>query len=185
MADSGLSINILDENDCRKLKERPKPQETSARVYPYKSNEPLKMLGKFEADLTTEDKVTSREVIHVRQGAGGSLLLSWQTSQNLGLISIASPLASEPKPKVQNLVEEYEDLFCGLGKLKGYYVHLHIDDRVQPSAQPHRRVRKRIEEQLEKDEQKGIIERIDGPTPWVSPVVVAPKPSNLARYGCA
>lgn len=79
MADSGLSINILDENDCRKLKERPKPQETSARVYPYKSNEPLKMLGKFEADLTTEDKVTSREVIHVRQGAGGSLLLSWQT----------------------------------------------------------------------------------------------------------
>lgn len=62
------------------------------------------MLGKFEADLKTEGKVTSHEVIHITQGAGGSFL-SWQTSQNLGIISIASPLATERKPKVQNLVE--------------------------------------------------------------------------------
>lgn len=65
MVHSGSSINILDENDYRKPKERPMLQETSARVYPYKSNEPLKMLGKFEADLKTEGKVTSHEVIHV------------------------------------------------------------------------------------------------------------------------
>ena len=49
----------------------------------------------------------------------------------------------------------------------------------KPVAQPHRRVpfhvRKQLEEQLEKDEQPGVIEREDGPTPWVSPFVVAPK----------
>ena len=36
-------------------------------------------------------------------------------------------------------------------------------------------MRKQLEEQLEKDEQQGVIERVDEPTPWVSPIVVAPK----------
>ena len=59
------SINILDESNYRELKEYPKLHETSACVYPYKSNEPLKVIGKFEAGLKTEGKVTSREVIYV------------------------------------------------------------------------------------------------------------------------
>ena len=67
----------------------------------------------------------------------------------------------------------------GLGKLKGRQVKIHIDETVQPVAQPHRRipfhVGKQLEEQLEKDEQQEVIERVDGPTPWVSPIVVAPK----------
>ena len=65
MADSGSSINILDESNYRELKEYPKLHETSACVYPYKSNEPLKVIGKFEAGLKTEGKVTSREVVYV------------------------------------------------------------------------------------------------------------------------
>ena len=46
--------------------------------------------------------------------------------------------------------------------------------------QPHRRipfhVRKQLEEQLERDEKSGVIERVEGATPWVSPLVVVPKP---------
>ncbi|XP_033127652.1 uncharacterized protein K02A2.6-like [Anneissia japonica] len=51
--------------------------------------------------------------------------------------------------------------------------------RLIPVAKGTRRVpfhvRKDLEEQLARDEQLGIIEKIDGPTPWVSPVVVVPK----------
>ena len=56
---------------------------------------------------------------------------------------------------------------------------------MQPSAQPHRRVpfhvRKQLEDQLARDEQNGVIEHVDGPTPWVSPVVVAPKPKQPGK----
>ena len=184
MADSGSSINILDENDYKKLANRPELEDTSTRVYPYKSIKPLKMLGKFETTIATKDGATSQEAIYVAEGAGGSLL-SWRASQKLGLIAIASPLATEPKPGLQHLVQEYEDLFTGLGKLKDYQVHLHIDESVQPSAQPHRRVpfhvRKQLEEQLERDECNGVIERVEGPTPWVSPIVVAPKPKQPGK----
>ena len=184
MADSGSSINILDENDYKKLPSPPKLEDTSTRVYPYKSNKPLKMLGKFTTTITTTDGATSKELVYVPKGAGGSLL-SWQASQNLKLISIVNPMATEPRPGNQQLVEEYEDLFTGLGKLKDYQVHLHINKDVQPSAQPHRRVpfhvRKQLEEQLEIDERNGVIERVEGPTPWVSPVVVAPKPKQPGK----
>ena len=184
MADFGSSINILDENDYKNLQSPPKLEDTSTRVYPYKSNKPLKMLGKFTTTITTTDGATSKELVYVPKGAGGSLL-SWQASQNLKLISIINPMATEPRPGNQQLVEEYEDLFTGLGKLKDYQVHLHINKDVQPSAQPHRRVpfhnRKQLEEQLEIDKRNGVIERVEGPTPWVSPVVVAPKPKQPSK----
>ena len=54
-----------------------------------------------------------------------------------------------------------------------------MDASVPPVAQPHRQVRfhihKQLEEQLQQGEELRMIERIEGPTPWVSPIVVAPK----------
>ena len=54
MADSGYSINILDENDYNKL------QSPTTRVYPCKSNKPLKMLAKFMTTITTTDRAISK-----------------------------------------------------------------------------------------------------------------------------
>lgn len=42
-------------------------------------------------------------------------------------------------------------------------------------------MRKQLEEQLRRDEELGVIERIEGPTPWVSPIVVAPKPKSPGK----
>ena len=181
-ADSGSSVNILDETDLKKMTRQPTLNVTSTRVYPYRSKTPLTMLGKFDADIATEDGKTSRETIYVTAGNGGSLL-SWQTSLNLELISVATPLtSSDERPEINRLINEYSDLFTGLGKLKGFQVKLHIDETVQPVAQPHRRipfhVRKQLERQLDRDEENGVIEKVEGPTPWVSPVVVAPKPKQ-------
>ena len=39
-------------------------------------------------------------------------------------------------------------------------------------------MRKRVEDELKRLEQLDIIEKVDGPTPWVSPIVVAPKPKK-------
>ena len=64
-------------------------------------------------------------------------------------------------------------------------IKLHIDENVPPVAQPHRRVpfhvRKQLEEQLRRDEEIGVVERIENPTPWVSPIVVAPKPKSPGK----
>ena len=73
----------------------------------------------------------------------------------------------------------------GLATPKNYQITLHIEEDVQPVAQPHRRVpfhvRKQLEEQLLRDEDLGVIERIEGPTPWVSKIVVALEPKSPGK----
>ena len=55
----------------------------------------------------------------------------------------------------------------------------HTDPSVAPVAQPLRRtpfhVRKDIEKKLKELQDLDIIEDVDGPTPWVLPLVAVPK----------
>ena len=76
-------------------------------------------------------------------------------------------------------------MFQGIGKFKDYQLKLHVDPSVPPVVQKMTRVpfsvkdkvTAKINELLEKD----IIEKVKGPTVWVSPVVVTPKPSGYIR----
>ena len=83
------------------------------------------------------------------------------------------------------LKAQYPKVFTGVGKLKDFELKLHIDPNVLPVAQKLRqvpfalrdKVKAKIDELLEGD----ITERVEGPTTWASPVVVAPKPSGKIR----
>ena len=81
MADSGPSINILDETEYHKLPNCPKLERSNEKISGYHSKVPLRVLGKFSTTLETEAK---RLKFYVVQGSGGSLL-SWKTSRELNL----------------------------------------------------------------------------------------------------
>ena len=42
-------------------------------------------------------------------------------------------------------------------------------------------MRKKVANELDQLEKQGIIEKVDGPTPWVSPLVITPKKSGDVR----
>ena len=73
----------------------------------------------------------------------------------------------------------------GIGKLKDFQLKVPIDPEVPPVAQPIRRVpyhlhdklTTKLDELLELD----IIEKVSGPSSWVSSVVVVSKPSGDIR----
>ena len=58
LADSGSSINLLDCKSFNKLKPRPTLEPTDAKIYPYKSDDTLPILGKFTARVETTDTQT-------------------------------------------------------------------------------------------------------------------------------
>lgn len=76
-------------------------------------------------------------------------------------------------------------VFDGERKLKGYQVKLRVNLNVPTVAQPVRRtpfslrdkVKKKVEELVSKDS----IEPLNGPTPWVSPVVLVSKQNDEIR----
>ena len=185
LIDTGASINVMDEQDFNEIRHYVKLKKSTTRIFPYKSTSPIETLGEFKTKLVcntrTGKRSTSNVLIHVvkHNGRTGESLLSFKTAEKLGLVQILNRINGEIT-ETESLLAEYSDLFQGLGKLKNYKVKLHIDESVQPVAQPHRRIpfhiRKKVEEQLAKLEAADIIEPVHEATPWISPILVVPKP---------
>ena len=70
-------------------------------------------------------------------------LLSRDSAETLNLIKInRNAIVSEintASPTPTQTCQEFQDLFTGIGKLKGVQLQLHINKDVQPTAQPHRK----------------------------------------------
>lgn len=82
------------------------------------------------------------------------------------------------------VVEQYKDVFSGLGTLPGTY-KIEMKDNAIPKVQPPRRVpltvRDKLKETLDIMEKQGVIESVVRPTDWVSSVVIVEKPNGSLR----
>ena len=79
-------------------------------------------------------------------------------------------------------MSDYKELFDGVRKLKGCQVKLRVNPNVSPVAQPVRRtpfsVRDKVKKKVEELVSMDIIEPVNGPTPWASPVVLVSKQND-------
>ena len=71
-------------------------------------------------------------------------------------------------------------MFTGIGLLKDYELKLHVDKSAKPVAQPVCRIPfglcEKVDEQLDELLQAEVIEEVlEGPSGWISPLVVVPK----------
>jgi hypothetical protein len=107
-------------------------QKLFSRIFVYGSDKDLPLLRKFK---TTIEAGSSRKstTIHVVKGKYGSLM-SYSTGTKLGVIEVK--INKVANSIVDHLAQQYPKIFDGIGKLKDYQAKLHIDDSVQPIAQP-------------------------------------------------
>ena len=122
--------------------------------------------------------------MYVLEGSASSLL-SYNTANDLGLIKL-SVNATNGKPFASDTLKALSPkLFNGIGRLRTFEVKLHIDEHIPPVAQAARRIpfhmRRKVSEGLNELEKQDIIERVDGPTPYISPLVVIPKKDGSVR----
>lgn len=83
-----------------------------------------------------------------------------------------------------SLINKYSDLFTGLGAIPGE-TSITIDPTVKPTSSPRYRVpfaiRDRLKKALDLLEEKGIVEKIKGPTTWLSNLVIVEKADGSLR----
>ncbi len=107
LVDTGASVNVMDEKTFRQIPSSPILEKTSVKVYSYNSNNPVKLLGKFEATVETKKRITVA-TFYVTEGNSGSLLGS-ETAQELCLVTFhINPVVSKventnAKPHPQNM----------------------------------------------------------------------------------
>ena len=109
--------------------------------------------------------------------------LGRSTAVKLGIIKI--------RPNVMNVIDasqimtDYKEVFEGTGKLEDYQLKLHIYPSVKPVAQPARRIplslRDKLKDKIDEVIGMDIIEPVEVPTSWVSPVVVVLKANEEIR----
>ena len=142
-------------------------------MYPYGTSEPLDTLGKFEASINLAGKDVTAEFIVIRNE--GRPIMGRKTAMELDALRLGPQVNVVSTP---DLVDKYKACFEGVGKS-------HLNKEVNPVVQHPRRVpfslREKVESKLHELEQLDIIEKVKGPTPWVSPIVVVPKPSGEIR----
>ncbi|XP_064470096.1 uncharacterized protein K02A2.6-like [Ornithodoros turicata] len=179
LIDTGSSVNLVDAETFQKiqLKSDLELTPTSTQYFAYGSHAKLPIIGKFKTEIHVGDKRQPAEVAVVNKVAEN--IIGYETADALGIIKITLNINAEQTLDPQ---EEFPQLFQGMGKLKDLQVHLHVDPSVTPVAQPHRRIplhiRKAVEEKLKELEDGDIIEKVSGPTPWMSPLVIVPKPGK-------
>lgn len=189
LVDSGASCNIMGKDQWQSLKSegvKCKTEKCQKQLYTYGSKQPLQTLGKFSATVQIPDKPKVKTEFVVTNG-NGLALLGCETTEKLGILKIGTDVNAVETvgDSKTDWVAKYRECFNGVGKLAGYQAKIHVDSQVNPVAQPVRRVpfglRKRVESKLEELETLDIIEKVQGPTPWVSPIVIVPKSSGDVR----
>ena len=133
LVDSGSTVNILNIRTCRSVFKRLDLEETNAKVVAYGTTEPIKLLGRIVANVSSKNATQSITFLVVEFGQN---LVGYPASESLGLIKICNHVHegnSDP-------VEKFPSVFQGIGQFKGDPVKLHIDESVPPVAQKHRHV---------------------------------------------
>ncbi|KAK6192673.1 hypothetical protein SNE40_004107 [Patella caerulea] len=184
--DSGASVNVIDKKTWKYLKAENVEcvsKKESKNIFPYGSNETLPIAGTFRAQISQgEFEIQDVEFIVIE--GEGQALLGKKTALELDVLRLG-PRINAVQTDTAGLKAEYEDCFKGFGKLKDFQLTIPINREETPVISSLRRVpyhlRDRLEKKLDELENLDIIEKVDSPSAWVSPVVVVPKGQNDIR----
>ena len=180
--DSGSSCNVIDRKTWEQLKIKDikcQSSTLSKLLYAHGSKEPLKTAGTFQTTIQVGDQISEAEFIVIE--GSGQALLGRDSSIKLGILT----LCQVNHINTDQILGQFPELTNGFGKLEDFQLKIPIDDIVKPVIQPMRRVpyqlREKLDDKLIELEKLQIIEKVEGPSPWVSPIVCIPKEEKDIR----
>ena len=185
--DTQADMTVVTEKHYGKLRVDCPLQETSITIRSYSGEGEgpvLPVLEKLTATYAQEKEIA--EPVYVVKGLGNTALLSRGTAERMGLVeyhldlttSTPLPVMGETRQVTIDLIEEYKDVFSGLGKLRGVKVKLHVDPDAKGAVHKQRGISLPLKDKFDEilDKQMDIVEDVgDERTEWCSNVVLTPK----------
>ena len=182
--DTGASRNTMPLEVYRQItgsNSNLRPSTTQLRTY---DGGILKPLGFDRIQIETDDGPIRVHVEVVEKAP--VTLLSGNTGEKLNLLTVNDQLVmhcglAHDKMTRGLVLRDYKDVFTGLGQIGT--LHIETDPNVKPVQNHSRRVpvplQRELKDKLGEMEQKGIICRVNTPTPWINNMVAVKTPTKL------
>ncbi|KAL7301787.1 hypothetical protein TKK_0005775 [Trichogramma kaykai] len=176
LIDSGSDANVIKASDFEHLMTKKAimwdiVDEVSDVLKPYASTKPLSVLKKFSSTINVPQRKEVITNFHVVSD-GDISIVGKKTAKNLQILKLGLD------------VNRIQDMSI-FPTIKGVTVKLTIDPHVKPVQQPVRwipiAVEKLVEDKLDLALKRGIIEKVKGPSAWISPMVIVFKPNGDLR----
>ena len=181
--DTGAHANIIPESMYKQLNTGQSLQKTSTILTAFGDHQ-IRPKGKVKLNCSTgpltkylEFYVTDASDIPIL-GQNACEVLNLVQRINIDHIKAKQAITKEL------LLEEYADVFTGLGQIGSEY-HIQLRPDVPPVIQPPRKFpyarQSQLKEKLEKMQSLGLIDDVDKPTDWVNSLVVTDKKNGDLR----
>ena len=173
VVDTGASVNIID-RDTHILLGQPSLSRDDVKLYTYGKQQEIPTLGKFWAYIEKGATTKHEATFYVVNKAQSGNLLTYATARKLDICNEINAIPSGATKQTRKL-----------GKLKDFQAHLFIDDKMEGVVQTARRIplqlRKPVEAEIQRLLDLDVIEPVNEPSNWVSPIVPVLKPNNEIR----
>lgn len=175
--DSGAAANIISKTTWNEMKQMGvkvwnMTTQVDKQFTCYASETPMEIIGSFMSYIEGGGRKTAAKFYVAQKGQ--QCLLGDDTAKGLQVLKVGFDIG--------NISHEPSNEFP---KFKGVVVEIPIDQTVQPVQQAYRRAPYALEDKVEGKLRvllaKGIIEKVRGPSPWVSPMVPVLKDSGDVR----
>ncbi|KAG8173419.1 hypothetical protein JTE90_002013 [Oedothorax gibbosus] len=183
--DTGAQVNVLTNTLFECLPSKPILQPTTITVCTY-SGDVLPVTGECILSCDVNDQHNQLKFVIVDLDVHP--VLSASACVDLQLVQRINPkncsVNAIASSKLQEVIEEYKDVFEGVGRLPGTHKIIIHDDATPVIAAPRKiplALEQQVQDELLRMEQNGIIEKVTKPTDWVNPVVIVPKKDNSLR----
>ena len=172
MVDTAASVNIIDQATYIAIGQ-PLMTQPDIKLFTYGRREQIPVAGRLETTVG-DGNTTHHSTFYVVCSMQSGNLLTYMAAKRLGVIGEVNHVTPEVQPQASKP--------SILGKLKDHQVHLHIDPTVKGIIQTRRRIplqlREQVERELKRLQDLDIIEPVNKPSTWISPIVVVPKANN-------
>ena len=177
--DTGAECCVMSLKTFNTIPTRPKIAPTDVLIRAYGMRKLVKPVGEAVLDVAFRDSRLQIEFVII--DTGEATLLGLDACEKLGLVQIADAIES---PSTSPLIDEYADVFSGLGAMPGEY-SIAVDPSVRPVIQPPRKIplhlKAKLRAELDRMESLGVICKRSEPTDWVSALLTVEKPNGQLR----
>ena len=180
--DSGTTTSIIDRTTYTDIFEgKVKLYPATVKIYNYGSSTPVPLTGIFYPTLQYNNRKTIAPVIVTDLDQAGCLL-SESVSSILGILQMDQEIHLVTSD-IDKIISTYKGVTKGIGKLKGYKMELDIDPTIKPTIQGLRSIPyhqlQLVDDEIQALLDADIIEPIDAPTTWCSPLHVVMKNDKI------